>query len=69
MLMFATFIYGALFVGVPYQDPTPEMSAAYGRRMDIFSAGFLLGSGIAALGLFALMVRSVARWVNLRASS
>jgi hypothetical protein len=60
-LILGGFIYDVIFAGIPYQDPTPEMSARYSRHAHIASTirwcglgGFLLG---ALVGLGRWVVR------------
>jgi hypothetical protein len=50
LLVFGGFIYDVMFAGIPYQDPTPEMSASYAHDAGIASmirwcgvAVFLIG--------------------------
>ena len=59
--MIGGFIYDVMFAGIPYQDPTPEMSANYDRHAHIASTirwcgvvGVLLG---AAGGIVRWIVR------------
>jgi hypothetical protein len=51
------FLYGVLFAGVPYQDPTPEMSTSYSRHSRVASVTCLLGVGTFLLGCAAGMIR------------
>lgn len=50
------FIYDLLFAGIPYQDPTPEMSARYalhsGIAANIYTIG-ICGLIVGILGGFA----------------
>jgi hypothetical protein len=50
LIVFGGFIYDVMFAGIPYQDPTPEMSASYAHDAGIASmirwcgvAVFLIG--------------------------
>jgi hypothetical protein len=49
-LLLAGFIYHVVFAGIPYQDPTPEMSARYARHAAIASMLFWCGAGAFVAG-------------------
>lgn len=36
-------VYNVIFVGIPYQDPPPELAARYAFHSSIANAIFLLG--------------------------
>lgn len=64
LLMVAGFCYDVVFAGIPYQDPTPEMSARYAMHSRIASVvvaaggvAFLVGV-LGALGRFLCGRRS-----------
>ena len=71
-LVLGGFIYDVMFAGIPYQDPTPEMSARYAHHAHVASRkrrGFKLGVpgallviGRSAFGSFACL------WKNTRPS-
>ena len=51
-------VYDVMFAGIPYQDPTPEMSARYARHSGI--ASVLRWAGVGAF-LFG-SVAGILRW-------
>lgn len=63
-LFIAGFIYDVVFAGIPYQDPTPEMSARYARHASVASAIRWCGAGVFFIGLLAGIVRLFARKVR-----
>lgn len=60
-LLFAGFVYEVMFAGIPYQDPTPEMSARYARHVGIASTIRWCGAGVFFLGSSVGIVRRFAR--------
>lgn len=65
VLVVAGFIYNVLFAGIPYQDPTPEMSANYDRHAHIASAICWCGFVFFLLGSFV----GIGRWAIRRGRS
>lgn len=61
LLLVAGFVYDVLFAGIPYQDPTPEMSARYARHASIASTIRWCGAGFVLLSSLAGIVRFFAR--------
>jgi len=55
------FIYDVEYAGIPYQDPTPEMSALYNHYAHIASLIRWLGFAIFLAGVIAGMIRLVVR--------
>jgi hypothetical protein len=66
-VLVAGFLYDVKFAGIPYQDPTPEMSASYGRHSLIASTLCFIGAGAFLAGCFACIFRCGIR--RLRRSS
>ena len=60
-LLFAGFIYDVMFAGIPYQDPTPEISARYVRHAGIAAAMRWCGAGALLFGSLAGSIRLVVR--------
>lgn len=65
-LMLGGFIFAVMFVGVPYQDPTPAMRAHQDRIDGIatkaMQAGFVaLGAGALSLIIFKLALKKERR--------
>jgi hypothetical protein len=60
-LLLSGFIYDVMFAGIPYQDPTPEVSARYAHHARIASSICWLGFGIFLFGSLAGIVRLVVR--------
>ncbi len=57
LLLVAGFVYDALFAGIPYQDPTPEMTASYEHHSAIATVMYLCGALIFVAGLMAFLLR------------
>jgi hypothetical protein len=60
-LLVGGFIYDVMFAGIPYQDPTPEMSARYAHHARIASSICRVGGGVFLFGSLAGLIRLVAR--------
>lgn len=60
-LLFGGFVYDVIFAGIPYQDPTPEMSARYAYHQQIASIICWCGAGFFLFGSFAGIIRLVIR--------
>lgn len=60
LLIVVGFIYDVIFAGIPYQDPTPAMTASYERHA-------LVASVIRYTGLAALVVGIISALVRRRA--
>lgn len=60
-LLVGGFIYDVMFAGIPFQDPTPEMSARYAQQAQIGATICWLGVGVFAFGLLSSIVRLVVR--------
>jgi len=56
ILLIAGLYYTCVKAGIPYQDPTPEMTAQYERNEGIGIALSLVGSGIELLCLIIVIV-------------
>lgn len=61
MTVVAGVLYGSIFAGVPYQDPTPEMSATYAWHSGVTSAVRWLGGSAFLIGLVAGSFRGIGR--------
>jgi hypothetical protein len=61
LIVFGGFIYDVMFAGIPYQDPTPELSARYARHAHIASMIRWLGGGAFLIGIVAGIIRRVAQ--------
>jgi hypothetical protein len=65
VVIVAGFFYGGMFVGVPYQDPTPEQAASQNFHDSVASYIFMSGFGIFVLGVVLSIIRflsSIARY-------
>jgi len=60
-LLLGGFIYDVIFAGIPYQDPTPEMSARYSHHAHIASTTRWCGLAVLLFGAFAGISRSFVR--------
>ncbi len=63
-LLVSGFVYDVLYAGIPYQDPTPEISARYALHSNIAytvrrsgMAIFFIGAVAGLLRLFAMRLR------------
>lgn len=54
-------IYNVMFAGIPYQDPTPEMSARYAHHARIASVICRLGLGVFLVGSVACIIGLIVR--------
>ena len=61
LVLISGFVYDLMFAGIPYQDPTPEMSARYDFHARVASIFYLLGSGAFLIGTVIGVVRVVRR--------
>lgn len=59
MLILAGFVYDVFFAGIPYQDPTPELAAAYARHADNAACMFRSGAAIFVAGLACAAVNTI----------
>ncbi len=60
-VLISGFVYDLMCAGIPYQDPTPEMSANYAWHFHIATTIGLIGLGVFAAGLLAVILRLVMR--------
>ena len=56
LLFIGGFVYDAVYAGIPYQDPTPEMSAHYAREARIASTIMVTGAVAFISGILASLV-------------
>jgi hypothetical protein len=63
-LLLAGFLYRVYFAGIPYQDPTPALSARYAYHAHIASGIGYTGAAFILLGLFAATIRLVVRMLR-----
>jgi len=61
LLLVAGFIYDVIFAGIPYQDPTPELAAAYARHAGIAAMIRWVGLGVAVAGASGSVGRRLIR--------
>lgn len=54
------FLYDVIFAGIPYQDPTPEMSARYDHHAGIASILRWSGAALCLLGMIGGVIRRAA---------
>jgi hypothetical protein len=59
LIFLGGFLYDVLFAGIPYQDPTPELSAAYRYHARIASVLCWAGLSVFGLGLVAAITQFV----------
>jgi hypothetical protein len=61
LLVVSGLVYDVMFAGIPYQDPTPEMSARYAFHSRIASIFYLTGAGVFVTGSIAGLIRRLVR--------
>ncbi len=57
LLFVGGFLYDVVYAGIPYQDPTPEMTARYAWHSNIASAIRLSGVGAFLIGVSWAVIR------------
>lgn len=60
-IVFAGFVYDVLFAGIPYQDPTPALAAAYEYHARIASAIRWSGAGIVIASGLVIFLQFLSR--------
>jgi hypothetical protein len=61
IIVFAGFMYDVLFAGIPYQDPTPALTANYNFYSQIASMIRWSGIGICIIGGILMVIRWLTR--------
>jgi hypothetical protein len=61
IIIFIGFVYDLLFAGIPYQDPTPALTASYDFYSQIASLIRWSGMGICIIGGVAMIIRWLTR--------
>ena len=61
MLLVAGFVFEAVFNGMPYQDPTPEMTAQWQSNEMVARYFYLAGLVILVAGVTMIILRKVFR--------
>lgn len=61
---FVGFLYGALLVGVPYPDATPEMIRREAFHLAVSDWGMAIGGCLTLCGMVALMLVLIAREIS-----
>jgi len=51
------FVYGSIFAGIPYQDPTPKMSANYDFHFSVSNIIVVIGLGALLVGMVGAVVK------------
>jgi hypothetical protein len=69
LLIVGGFIYDVMFAGIPYQDPTPEMSTRYAYHSRIASTICTIGGGAFLVGVIAGFAQFVIRRFSQRKTS
>lgn len=64
IVIVGAFVYDVIFAGIPYQDPTPEMTASYNLHSQIAAVGYAIGLFF-LLGTTAICIgRSVKKYLR-----
>ena len=61
---FLGLVYGALMVGVPYQDPTPEMARREAFHLAVSGWGMAIGGCILVLAILGFASVLIARGIS-----
>jgi len=61
LMLISGFGYDLAFAGIPYQDPTPEMSVRYAFHSRIASVFYIVGGGAIVVGVVTGVVRVTTR--------
>jgi hypothetical protein len=62
VVIVAGFFYGGIFVGVPYQDPSPELLARQNFHDSVAGYIYMSGFGMIVLGVVLTIIRVGARY-------
>lgn len=57
ILILVWLVYATLFAGIPYQDPTAEMSASYAFHSRVSSTILVIGLGALLLGMLCRVLK------------
>ena len=60
-LLISGFFYDFIFAGIPYQDPTPEMSARYAFHSRVASTIYTISGGAVLFGAVIGVIRVIIR--------
>jgi hypothetical protein len=60
-MLISGFFYDVIFAGIPYQDPTPEMSARYAFHSRVASTIYTISSGTILFGAVIRVIRVIIR--------
>jgi hypothetical protein len=61
LIIIVGFAYDVVYAGIPYQDPTPEMTARYNYHSRVAGQIRLTGLATATVGVVVLGVTALAR--------
>jgi hypothetical protein len=61
LVMLGGLCYDAEFAGIPYQDPTPEMTSRYSFHSNVAMVIRWTGFGIVLAGAIGIMARRIMR--------
>lgn len=61
LLLIFGFAYDLVFAGIPYQDPTPTISARYAFHSRIASGFYTIGGGAFLVGVVLGVTRVITR--------
>ena len=63
-LLFGGVIYGVVMVGVPYQDPTPEMARREAFHTDVSGWAMAIGGCVLLASIVAMAVVAIFRFAT-----
>jgi len=58
-LIFGGFVYDIFFAGIPFQDPTPEMTQNYNFHRSIARSSELIGLLLIALAIIKGVIKKI----------
>jgi|GEM_PF-3337006 len=64
VLSFAGLTYDIIFAGIPYQDPSPQLQAAYLENAMYATKLIRIGGFVTFLGIVAAVIRYAIRFVR-----
>lgn len=64
VLVMLGFVYEGIFAGIPYQDPTPELSQKYMYYVNIGQLFYKIGFPVLAAGLLIILIQKIIKLLH-----